>query len=231
MKNAAPTDKPRRRRWRRFSLRTLFVVFTVVSIWLGTTITKAKRQAAAVAWVRSVGGYVHYDYHLGADGDYDFGRKSALPTWLVQFTGEDWWHRVIVVSINEPLNADTDCSQLGAFNDLKVLSLSNSWIREEQIDHVGSLEELEWFEANDAQISNRLLARLAKSTRLAECHLERTNVTDEGLQVLCDSDSLRTLYRSQFLGIGDVREVLGKLRAGGPGPKELNRCRGSRTLT
>ena len=56
-----PTDKPRRR-WLRFSLRSLFLLVVVIAVLLGWMIHKVRQQGVAVAALREMGCWVRYDY-------------------------------------------------------------------------------------------------------------------------------------------------------------------------
>ena len=60
MKSA--TLHPKRRRWLRFSLRTLLLLTAVIAAWLGVQVNKAQKQRAAVAAIQEAGGKVHYDW-------------------------------------------------------------------------------------------------------------------------------------------------------------------------
>src|SRR5689334_19696866 len=58
------TPATTRRRWLRYSLRTLFVLVTLLCVWLGLWANRAERQKRAVAWFKAHGGEVHYDYEF-----------------------------------------------------------------------------------------------------------------------------------------------------------------------
>ena len=61
------TDKPKpKRRWLQFSLRTLFVVVTLLCVWLGIIVIQAREQRLAVEAIRAVGGFAHYTYQYSA---------------------------------------------------------------------------------------------------------------------------------------------------------------------
>src|SRR5436305_7011209 len=70
-----PGTPPCRRRWLRFSLRTLLLACVVLGIffgWLGNTVIRVRRQRQVVAQIGAVGGQVCYDYrrYLGLIGDH-----------------------------------------------------------------------------------------------------------------------------------------------------------------
>ena len=52
----------------RFRLRTLMLLVTLLSIWLGLVTARARRQQAAVDAIRKLGGTVYYDYQLKKAG-------------------------------------------------------------------------------------------------------------------------------------------------------------------
>ena len=59
----ADTKKPAqpRRRWFRFSLRTLFILVTVLSVplgWVGWELNQVRKERHAIAWVEEMGGEV-----------------------------------------------------------------------------------------------------------------------------------------------------------------------------
>ena len=60
MSDATTITKPsavRKRRWFRFSLRTMLLATTMLCIWLGWKINAAREQRQAVAAVRELGGH------------------------------------------------------------------------------------------------------------------------------------------------------------------------------
>ena len=56
-----PTPPPNRKRsWKSFSLRSLFVVTLVIACLLGWKVHKVQRQRRAVSEIEQAGGTVHY---------------------------------------------------------------------------------------------------------------------------------------------------------------------------
>jgi hypothetical protein len=82
----------------RFSLRTLFVLVTVLGIalgWVGVQVQAARRQRHAVEGIRALGGEVWYDYD-----DYNQipPAESPWPEWLVRAIGIDYFATVTEVT-------------------------------------------------------------------------------------------------------------------------------------
>ena len=57
-----PNPSKPRRRWFQFSLRTLFVLLTVLCVLLAVTVERARKQWEAVAAIRELRGEVRYEY-------------------------------------------------------------------------------------------------------------------------------------------------------------------------
>jgi hypothetical protein len=114
------TEKPaRKRRWLRFSLRTLLVVVVLLSVplgWFALKMREAERQRRAVEAITEAGGWVRYDWALDESGR-DSGRQGPpAPAWLLKLVGEDLFSDIACVHL-----ADFDTSQV-AFEYLKGLT-------------------------------------------------------------------------------------------------------------
>ncbi len=79
-----PTQKPRKRRLR-LTVRVLMIVILVLSVGLALTVSRAKRQEAAIAQITRLGGIVGYDHNYWEErGNYPpwpSGDPPA-PRWL-----------------------------------------------------------------------------------------------------------------------------------------------------
>jgi hypothetical protein len=106
----------------RFSLRFLLIVMTVVAVFLGTVVERARQQREAVAWVRSQGGHISYDYERPeADGSYPRGAKPPGPEWLRELIGVDYFATVEGVVLDR--DEITDLAPLANLPQLRSLGL------------------------------------------------------------------------------------------------------------
>ncbi len=83
--------RPRFKRLFRISLRTVFVLATVLCVWLGLKVREAKQQKEAVAWVEENGGGFRVN---GLQGEYieslAKGTKlEGLVAWKAKFSDEE----------------------------------------------------------------------------------------------------------------------------------------------
>ena len=90
------TETKPKRRWFKFSLRTLLVVMTALCVWLGFKVNAARRQKEAVTAIFKAGGTVSFDYQMVPDGPLydDFKIDTAAlprgPDWLRHIFGDDF---------------------------------------------------------------------------------------------------------------------------------------------
>ena len=96
-----PTPPKPRRRWFQFSLRTLFVLLTVLCVWLAVTVNRARKQREAVAAIEAVGGMVLYEHQ------YDDSEPPG-PKWLRELVGDEYFVSVDVVFFVEATDADLE---------------------------------------------------------------------------------------------------------------------------
>src|SRR5664279_5665968 len=89
------------RRWFRYSLRTLFVLVTVIAVALGIGVEGAQRQRRAVERIVEMGGTVYYDYQYdfrdhpeGVIAIFDTNPTSRPQTrrWLGNHFVDTVWH-------------------------------------------------------------------------------------------------------------------------------------------
>ena len=126
--------KPKRR-WFRFTLRTMIIVMVSLATWMGLHVNSTQLQKQSVAVIYECGGSVLYDYHYpkGSFGRDDANHQatSPVPEWLVDLVGVDFFHDVVAVRVNRRYgysreNSDADdrlLRQLRGCPELRRLEL------------------------------------------------------------------------------------------------------------
>ena len=82
--------RPLRKRLLRISLRMVFVLTTILCVWLGFKVHQVKQQREAVAWVEAHGGMVAYQHEKIPHG----------PKWLRDLIGVDYFVKPFRVTLD-----------------------------------------------------------------------------------------------------------------------------------
>jgi hypothetical protein len=160
-----------KRRWLRFTLRTLMLLAAVACCgfgWIAYELRPGLQQKAAVEAIQKSGGFVVYDYKENSRQDVE--PTPPGPAWLRKQLGEDFFAKVTVVGIRSSTFSDAELAQLQCLTQLKELYLHGT------------------------QVTDAGLARLQGFTQLKTLNLDRTQVTDAGLVHLYGLSQLRTVY-------------------------------------
>ncbi len=168
--------KPRRR-YLKFSLRTFFVLLTLVCVWFGWQVNQANRQRKAVAWVLEMGGSVEYDYEVDGAGNIIADSPELL---------RDFYQQVEVVHLIRDTQV-SDLTPLANLQSLKTLGLGATQIRD--LTPLANLQSLESLYLGDTQVSD--LTPLANLQSLKTLGLSDTQVSD--LTPLANLKSLERL--------------------------------------
>lgn len=163
----------RMRRLLRISLRTTLVVVTVLCLWLGLNVRRAERQKETVAWVKTIGGNVGYDYEHHENGELIGDPRLAGPPWLVDYLGVDYFASVEFVWIDHSNVADL--SPLVNLPNLRQLSV----LRADEVTDISplcELTELQWLQLWSTSVTD--LSPLAKLTKLKRLELGCCRVND-----------------------------------------------------
>jgi hypothetical protein len=177
----------------RFSLKSLLLVVIVFSVALASfsvTTARARRQAAAVSKLRSLGATVFYDFHHYYDhgGCVGLDRKPGNWIWARKMLGNDLFSDVYMVEFIEyrdindhisgrvttffgPVETPTTVSQdadkytplLESLPNLRHLDLGFSQVSDASIPALEKLHWVEYMRLSHTNISQAGAERLGKS--------------------------------------------------------------------
>ena len=185
-------------RWRpkfRFSLRSLLLVITLLSLWLATQANRAKRQKLAVSVVQELGGEVQYDYQLSR---FEKARRTVKglrppsvieepsgPKWLRQLVGNEYFQRVVGVDFRYSADISGPVMEhITSLTDLEELFLTNTNITDSDLRDIGKLSNLRLLVIRDNQITDAGISHLHSLTRLEQLNVINTSVTADGVAKL-----------------------------------------------
>jgi len=109
------------RRWLQFNLKSLLILVFVVALpcaWLAWKLDLKRRERAAVAEVKKLGGRVAYDWEDPFSED-----EPPGPRWVRKLLGDDFFAHVVTVEIKEMKIDDSVFLHLKEFTDLEWLEL------------------------------------------------------------------------------------------------------------
>jgi len=195
-------EPKRKRRWFRFSLRTLLVVLTLLCVWLGIKVNSARNQRQLVAKVHELGGQVKYDYEFLAP----FGQISPPPEmdWLSRNLGVDYFHDVVSVGFGDDSEASNHSGQpLGELGTvlpllqrvptIRKLFFSGSNIRDGDVQCFSELRNLQYLLLFETNITGSGLKHLANARKLEMLWIFNSPITDQDLDPLLQLPMLKCL--------------------------------------
>ncbi len=152
----ATHTKPKRR-FLRFSVRTLLIVLTIFCVALGWKVERARKQREAVAWVDEMGGSVSYDYEV------DGVLKPPGPKWLRNLLGIDYFDDVVGVGFGT--TQVSDVTPLSGLTSLRALDLHSTQVSD--ITPLSGLTSLQALDLHGTQVSEEAVEQLKRA--LPEC--------------------------------------------------------------
>jgi internalin A len=199
MSKTMPT---RKRRWLQFSLRSLFVVTTLLAVWIGYHVNRARNQQKAVETVLRLGGTIKYDYQFEEDGSIPQGGTRADasrpgPKWLRGILGDEFFCDVVHIYLAESAVTDEDLERLRYFPKLRWLSLDKTQIDGSGLTHIERMRSLKSLSVQQTNVDDEFLTYLRHLTELRHLGLARTRVTGRGLENLKELQQLDTLWLSR----------------------------------
>ena len=193
--------RPPRRRWRQFSLRTLLVAMLLLCILFGLfaiRLQRARRQAAAVATIRAVGGEVFYDYEQRYEGRAP-AVPSKVPKWLFAWLGPDFFHDVIEVAMDSgaspstPADASRCWTAVSQLRNVEGIRANGAWINDETFEAVARQRRLRRLFLRKGNITGKQLKPLGVLKNLEVLALDYNPIGDDGARHLSEFPKLTTL--------------------------------------
>jgi hypothetical protein len=177
-----------KRRWAQFSLATMFVVVTVLCVWMAIVVNRAHRQQDAVAAIEELGGEVEFEKPNQSRSE-AFSRRF-LRRWMPQ----DYFDDVHEVWLNGTRVTNDGLRHLRALTKLRLLLLdSNPEVTDAGLAQVRGLTRLQVLQLGGTQVTDSGLGHLRGLSELQELQLDGTRVTDGGLVHLQGATELRIL--------------------------------------
>lgn len=170
----------RRRRWLRYSLRVLLVLVTVLSVWLGWLVHRARQQAAAVDVVLRSGGDVYYEWYY----DPQSGARepeSRVRTLLGALFGDEFARRVTHVALGQEEMHPADLEPISGLQDLNGISADGTQLTDDAMAFLASHTDLETVSFRGSPVGDKALAYLRACRELKELYVPETRVTNRGL--------------------------------------------------
>jgi hypothetical protein len=195
-----PPSTPRRR-WLRFSLRSLLLLVVLIAIPLAWKVNQVHNQRVVVAEIQRLKGRVAYDSFMEWKG-----RPQILkgPEWLRGLLSDDFFTDVTVVQIGDPQVTDRTISQIATLPYLKWLSVRSNEISDDGLKYLAGKNTLEELHLHSSSITDKGLAQLVELKGLTRLESEVDHLSDSGLkQIAVLLRQLDSLKLAQTRGITD----------------------------
>ncbi len=197
---ATTNDIPKtRRRWLRFSLRSLLVLMAVIGVWLGFEKSRVLKQAQVAAKVRALGGDVFSGYRFDPSGKPKEFSKRTVPPWITNFIGEDYFVTIVTVNFDKNFgDRPADRSKAHATqvtnealvlledapHVTELLLAGNNQLSDDCLAHAAGLKHLRVLLLNQTNATGRGLSHIRALPNLEGLALHDTPLTDDGLAFL-----------------------------------------------
>jgi hypothetical protein len=155
-----------KRRWLRYSLRTLLVLVTIASAgfgWLGLKVRAKHWEREAVKAIEKLGGAVAYDYECDHDGNWMEHSTPTGPVWLRMILGDAFFANVDTATFG-PQTTDEDLRCLAALDQLKRLYLRRTQVTDAGLVHLRGLTHLKEVWVFGTQVTGTGTDELKKSS-------------------------------------------------------------------
>lgn len=198
------SDKKWQRFLPRFSLSFLLAVVTLLSLWLGSKVKRARDQQVAVESLRKVGVYVRYDFQNEKPPGLTFSQQinwtppdsPKNTSWIRDLVGEKYFRKVDSVSLCESNIASLPSDPLASLDKIpetRFLGLNDVRITDADLKHLESLHNLESLSVDCPSVTDDGLRYISGLTNLKRLRLHCDGITDAGLKYLTGLTNLESL--------------------------------------
>ena len=186
-----------KRRWFQFSLRTGFIIVTLLCVALSVWVVPAERQRRTVAAIEAMGGAVDYVPFLvlvEGSGVSDPRESEAFPvTFLRRWLPPDYFDEVLTVLLTNIRLTDAGLEHVRGLPSLQTLGLNNTQNTDAALAHFQGRTGLQYLSLGGSEVTDAGLAHMQGLTGLRDLYLGYTQVTDAGLVYLQGLTSLQGL--------------------------------------
>jgi hypothetical protein len=184
-------------RFFRFRLKSLFIVFTILAVYLGIETIRVTKQRKALAIVQKLGGQLFYDYQIDPQNDYRRIQGTISPrgpAWLRAIVGDDYFRTAIELDLIRVSAGDEELGKLSSLlPGIRLLRLDRAVVTDEGLRSLESFNQLEFLSLNNTGVTDAGLRSIAKCTNLRHLELRAAPVSDEGLGNLENLTRLESL--------------------------------------
>ena len=205
------TGKPKRR-WYQYSLRSLFILTTLVAIacsWYANEMQQAAKRRAAIEEIEKLGGEVWY---YDAKATRAPGEPPRWLSWLRRLHSEEHLGNATLVSLMDTKITDAGMANLQGLTNVEELFLAGTRITDAGLVHLEDLTNLEELELSGTQITDAGLMHLKGLIKLDTLFLEETQISDAGLVHLKSLTNLEGLELSNTQvtdeGVSKLKDAL-----------------------
>ena len=162
-----------RRRWFRFSLRSMLLLVVVIAIPLAWKVNRARNQRAVVAELRKLNAQI--DYYHGYEHYYEMeatkGVQRFVPPpggkWLHDLLGREYFVEVIQVTVDGPQVTDDTLALIAKLPYVKYVSLNSATgITDIGLAHLARMHNLEGVTLFSNRITDTGVVHLTGLTQL-----------------------------------------------------------------
>lgn len=186
MEGSETTIARSKRRWLKFSLRTMLIAIALFAVWLGPQVNRVREQRRAVERILGLGGSIFYGYQTDDSGGYlsrpqRYQAQPHGPEWLSGWIGPDYFNSVVAVSLGTTEVSDDDLAYLRGLPELRSLSLEKTHVSSEGLAHLKGLRHLRRLFLGSTDIEDEGLQHISHLTELEILQLNE-RITDAGLR-------------------------------------------------